>query len=215
MVLPTRHALRCTAALLLATVASPPRSSAQDVPPPAVVLVPDAVWDGVADARRTGWVVVVRGARIEAVGPLTSISVLAGTEHIALKGTTLIPGLIEGHSHLFLHPYNETLWDDQVLKEPFGYRMVAAVAHARATVEAGVTTVRDLGSEGAFDGDVQLKRAIEKGLVLGPRVITTTRAIVATGSYAPRRPLYAFEPPQGAEEASGPKGDAGRRQERA
>jgi imidazolonepropionase-like amidohydrolase len=90
-----------------------------------------------------------------------------------------------------------------VLKEPFGYRMVAAVAHARATLEAGVTTVRDLGSEGASDGDVQLKRAIDKGLVPGPRVITTTRAIVATGSYAPRRPGYAFEPPQGAEEASG------------
>ena len=176
---------------------------AQDAPAPAVVLVPDAVWDGVADARRTGWAVVVRGARIEAAGPLAAISVPAGTEHVTLQGTTLIPGLIEGHSHLFLHPYNETLWDDQVLKEPFGYRMVAAVAHARATLEAGVTTVRDLGSEGAFDGDVQLKRAIEKGLVPGPRVITTTRAIVATGSYAPRRSSYAFDPPQGAEEASG------------
>jgi imidazolonepropionase-like amidohydrolase len=113
--------------------------------------------------------------------------------------------LIEGHAHLFLHPYNETLWDDQVLKEPFGYRMIEAVARARATLEAGVTTLRDLGTEGALDGDVQLRRAIEAGVVPGPRVLATTRAIVATGSYGPRRPLYAFDPPQGAEEASGPE----------
>jgi imidazolonepropionase-like amidohydrolase len=77
------------------------------------------------------------------------------------------------------------------------------VAHARVTLEAGFTTLRDLGTEGASDGDVQLRRAIEEGVVPGPRVITTTRAIVATGSYGPRRPLYAFDAPQGAEEASG------------
>ena len=120
-----------------------------------------------------------------------------------LPGTTLMPGLIEGHSHLFLHPYNETLWDDQVLKEPYAYRMAEAVAHARATLAAGVTTTRDLGTEGAEDADVQLRRAIDHGVVPGPRVIATTRAIVATGSYGPGRSEYAFEPPQGAEEASG------------
>jgi len=170
------------------------------------VLLPDAVWDGVAEAARPGWVVVVRGSRIEALGPASGAgaAVVPGdAERIALPGATLVPGLIEGHSHLFLHPYNETLWDDQVLKEPFGLRMVAAVAHARATLEAGVTTARDLGTEGAADGDVQLQRAIERGLVPGPRILTTTRAIVATGSYGPRRAGYAFEPPQGAEEASG------------
>ncbi len=171
--------------------------------PRAIVLVPDAVWDGVADAPRTGLAVVVRGDRIEWVGAAGSLQAPAGAETIRLPGTTLVPGLIEGHSHLFLHPYNETLWDDQVLKEPYGYRMVAAVAHARATLEAGITTVRDLGSEGALDGDVQLKRAIENGLVPGPRILTTTRAIVATGNYAPQRSRYAFEPPQGAEEATG------------
>ena len=179
------------------------QSHAAEAAPRSVVLAPDAVWDGLADAPRTGWVVVVRGTRIEAVGPAGTVSGPPDAERIALPGTTLIPGLIEGHSHLFLHPYNETLWDDQVLKEPFGFRMVAAVAHARATLEAGVTTMRDLGTEGALDGDVQLKRAIEQGIVLGPRILTVTRAIVATGSYGPGRPSYAFEPPQGAEEASG------------
>jgi imidazolonepropionase-like amidohydrolase len=169
----------------------------------STLLVPDAVWDGVANRPERGWVVLVRGERIVAAGPVARVSIPSGAERIALPGTTLIPGLIEGHSHLFLHPYDETLWDDQVLKEPIGYRMAAAVAHARSTLEAGVTTERDLGSEGAWDYDVQLKQAIDDGLVAGPRLITTTRAIVATGSYAPRRTTYSFEPLQGAEEASG------------
>jgi imidazolonepropionase-like amidohydrolase len=174
-----------------------------DTGPRATVIVPDAVWDGVADAPRAGWIVVVRGSRIEAVGPAARVSAPDGAERIELPGTTLLPGLIEGHSHLFLHPYNETLWDDQVMREPFGFRMVEAVAHARATLEAGITTTRDLGTEGALDGDVQLRRAIEQGIVPGPRILAVTRAIVATGSYGPRRPAYAIDPPQGAEEASG------------
>ena len=169
----------------------------------AVVLAPDAVWDGTADAARRGWVVVVRGQRIEAVGPEASTPAPAGAERIVLPGATLIPGLIEGHSHLFLHPYDETLWDDQVLKEPLGLRVARAVAHAAATLQAGVTTERDLGTEGALDNDVQLRRAIEQGIVPGPRILAVTRAIVATGSYGPARSRYAFDPPQGAEEADG------------
>ncbi len=167
-----------------------------------VLLVPDAVWDGAANAPERGWVVMLAGNRIEAAGPADRVAA-AGAERIVLPGTTLIPGLIEGHSHLFLHPYNETLWDDQVLKEPLGYRMAEAVAHAAATLRAGVTTTRDLGTEGALDNDVQLKRAILRGVVPGPRMIVVTRAIVATGAYGPRRANYAFDPPQGAEEASG------------
>jgi len=199
---PTRRPVASLLALsLAATAAAQPRATGEAAPP--IVLAPDAVWDGVADAPRKGWVVVVRGNRIESVGRADSTRTPAGATRIALPGTTLIPGLIEGHSHLFLHPYNETLWDDQVLKEPYGYRMVAAVAHARATLAAGITTTRDLGTEGAWAGDVELKHAIERGIVPGPRILTTTRAIVATGSYGPRRSQYAFDPPQGAEEASG------------
>ena len=199
---PTRRPVASLLALSLAATASAqPRATGEPAPP--IVLAPDQVWDGVADAPKKGWVVVVRGSRIESVGRADSTKIPAGAERIALPGTTLIPGLIEGHSHLFLHPYNETLWDDQVLKESYGFRVVEAVAHARATLEAGVTTTRDLGTEGAFAGDVELKQAIEKGIVPGPRIITTTRAIVATGSYGPRRSRYAFDPPQGAEEASG------------
>jgi len=168
-----------------------------------ILLVPRAVWDGTADAPQQGWVVLVRGERIVSAGPEARMAVPAGTERVALAGTTLIPGLIEGHSHLFLHPYDETLWDDQVLKEPLGLRIARAVAHAEATLRAGITTERDLGTEGALDNDVQLRRAIEQRIVPGPRLIVVTRAIVATGSYGPSRTRYAFDPPQGAEEADG------------
>ena len=189
--------------LSAAFAASAPSAAATSALSRVIVLEPDAVWDGLSAAPQRGWVVLVRGANIEASGPAASVGVPPGAERIALAGTTLIPGLIEGHSHLFLHPYNETLWDDQVLKEPLGFRMAEAVAHAAATLHAGVTTVRDLGTEGAQDYDVQLKHAIELGVVPGPRILATTRAIVATGSYGPQRARYAFDPPQGAEEASG------------
>jgi imidazolonepropionase-like amidohydrolase len=198
-----RHLLLLLVLVLAGATAAWAQPGAADRAARPIVLVPEAVWDGIADAPRHGWVVVVRGARIEAVGPGATLAAPAGAERIDLAGATLIPGLIEGHAHLFLHPYNETLWDDQVLGEPFGYRMAEAVAHARATLEAGITTLRDLGTEGAWDGDVQLKRAIEQGIVPGPRILAVTRAIVATGSYGPRRSRYAFDPPQGAEEASG------------
>jgi imidazolonepropionase-like amidohydrolase len=169
----------------------------------AILLVPDAVWDGSRDLSEPGSVVLVRGERIAAVGPEARMALPAGVERVALPGTTLVPGLIEGHSHLFLHPYDETLWDDQVLKEPLGLRVARAVAHAAATLRAGITTERDLGTEGGLDNDVQLRRAIEQGIVPGPRLLVVTRAIVATGSYGPSRTRYAFDPPQGAEEADG------------
>jgi imidazolonepropionase-like amidohydrolase len=192
-----------SAALALVLASIPAVLGAQRAMPlRPVLLVPDAVWDGVADAPQQGWVVLVRGNRIEAAGPVAKVAA-GGAERVELRGTTLVPGLIEGHSHLFLHPYNEALWDDQVLKEPLGERIARAIAHARLTLEAGITTERDLGTEGALDEDVQLKRSIEKGIVPGPRLLVVTHAIVATGSYGPSRSGYAFDPPQGAEEADG------------
>jgi imidazolonepropionase-like amidohydrolase len=192
-----------TALVLCATLtAAAGRAQATADTARRTLLVPDAVWDGVADAPVRGWGVLLHGTRVEAAGPLARLET-RGASRVELPGTTLIPGLIEGHSHLFLHPYNETLWDDQVLKEPLGYRIAEAIAHAAATLRAGITTTRDLGTEGALDNDVQLKRAIARGVIPGPRMIVVTRAIVATGAYGPRRANYAFDPPQGAEEASG------------
>lgn len=125
-----------------------------------------------------------------------------GSQIIELKGMTLLPGLIEGHSHLFLHPYNETSWDDQVLKESRAERTARAVTHADSTLMAGFTTVRDLGTEGALYDDVGLKRAIEKGVIPGPRMICATRAIVAKGTYGPKSPSADVVLPQGAAEVS-------------
>lgn len=172
---------------------------------PAFLLKPAQVWTA-GEPVHPGWAVLVQGARISAVGPPESLSLPAGTQVVELPGTTLLPGLMDLHSHLFLHPYNETLWDDQVLKEPVAYRTLRAGVQARDTLLAGFTTLRDLGTEGADYSDVALKKAIQDGLIPGPRLHVATRAIVATGTYGPAprglRPDVCCTP-QGAEEVSG------------
>lgn len=124
----------------------------------------------------------------------------ANTRVIEFPSATLLPGLIEGHSHLFLHPYNEVSWNDQVLKESRAERTARAVEHARVTLMSGFTTTRDLGTEGAMYDDVGLKYAIEKGVVPGPRMIVSTRAIVAKGTYGPNFNNADIDLPQGAAE---------------
>ena len=175
-------------------------TAAKQDAPAASLLRPAAVFDG--KDLHTGWGVLVRGDKIEAAGPAADISAPHDVRTIDLPNDTLIPGLIEGHSHLFLHPYNETPWNDQVTNESLSFRTVEATAHARATLLAGFTTVRDLGTEGAGYGDVGLKKAIEQGIVPGPRMIIVTRAIVATGSYGPKLSTD-LDLPQGGQEASG------------
>ena len=123
-----------------------------------------------------------------------------------MPGLTLLPGLIEGHSHLLLHPYNETTWNDQVLREPLAYRVARATVSARDTLMAGITTVRDLGTEGAGYADVGLKRSIDDGIVPGPRMLVSGPAMVATGSYGPKGFAPEVTVPQGAEEADGIEG---------
>jgi imidazolonepropionase-like amidohydrolase len=167
----------------------------------AYLLLPDRVFDG--EAMHPGWAVVVRGERIAAAGPAGEIGRPAGAEVVELPGATLLPGLIEGHSHLLLHPYDETPWDDQVLREAQALRVARATVHARETLLAGFTTVRDLGTEGAGYADVGLKEAVERGVVPGPRMAVAGRAIVATGSYGPKVLAPEFESPLGAEPADG------------
>jgi len=111
--------------------------------------------------------------------------------------------LIDAHSHILLHPYNETPWSDQVLHEALALRVARATNHLRATLDAGFTTLRDLGTEGADYADVGLKQAVNQGIIPGPRLIVATRAIVATGSYAPNGFDPRWSVPQGAEEADG------------
>jgi imidazolonepropionase-like amidohydrolase len=176
-----------------------------NVPPAPVLLRPQAVFDGAGEQRREGWVVLVTGDTITAVGPAAEVKAPARTRTIELPGMTLLPGLIDAHSHIFLHPYNETPWNDQVLKEPQAYRVIAAVLHCQRTLMAGFTTLRDLGTEGAGYADLSVQRAINEGRIPGPRLFVATLAIVATGSYGPGPLGFApeFVPPKGAQEASG------------
>jgi len=167
----------------------------------ATLLTPARVFDGTA--VHDGWAVLVQGDTIVAAGPASSVRAPTSAARIYLPGMTLLPGLIDAHSHVFLHPYNETPWDDQVLHEPLALRVARATNHVRNTLLAGFTTIRDLGTEGAGESDVGLKQAIEQGIIPGPRMLVVTRAIVATGAYGPK----GFDPrwtvPQGAEEADG------------
>lgn len=191
---------RLLAPLLAGVVAATP-ALAEERQEAVTLLRPDSVFDGETAVLHKGWAVLVRGRRITAAGP--DLPTPEGASVIDLPGLTLMPGMIEGHSHLFLHPYNETSWDDQVLHESLALRTARATVNARVTLMAGFTTVRDLGTEGAGYADVGLKQAIEQGIVPGPRMLVATRAIVAPGAYGPR----GFEPgtatPLGAEEAGG------------
>lgn len=157
------------------------------------------VFDGTA--FHDNWNVLIKDDRIAYAGSQLPDGPV--NEEFNLSGYFLLPGLIEGHSHLFLHPYNETPWNDQVLKESFAERTVRAVNHARETLMAGFTTVRDLGTEGADYLDVGLKSAIDQGLTVGPRMLVAGRAIVATGSYGPKGFAPQVDVPLGAEEADG------------
>ncbi|MFT3756683.1 MAG: amidohydrolase family protein [Pseudoxanthomonas sp.] len=170
-----------------------------------VLIAPERVWTGDGDTAHTGWVVLVRDEVIEAVGPAAQVPVPADARRIELPGTTLLPGLIDLHSHLLLHPYNEAVWNDQVLKEPQDYRTLLAARHAEATLRAGYTFLRDLGSEGAGYADVSIKRAIDEGLIPGPRLQVATLAIVAASSYGPGPKGFRpdLELPQGAQPVSG------------
>lgn len=162
-------------------------------------LTADRVFDG--EQLRTGWAVIVEGNKIIAAGP--GLTVPSGAVRINYPGATLMPGLIEGHSHLFLYPYNITDWNTQVLKETDAYRTIRATVHAKQTLMAGFTTTRDLGTEGAGYADVALKRAIDEGMVPGPRMLVSGRAIVTTGSYGPSGYDYDQQLMLGAETADG------------
>ena len=178
---------------------------AQQVKAPDTVylLRPGAVWDGESDALHKGWVVLVRGDKIEAVGAATDVKAPADAKVVELPNLTLMPGLIEAHSHMLLHPYSETPWNDQVAHEALALRIARATNHLRSTLMAGFTTVRDLGTEGAGYADVGLKQAVNQGIIPGPRMFVVTRAIVASHTYGPKGYAPEWDVPQGGEEVSG------------
>jgi imidazolonepropionase-like amidohydrolase len=197
-----RHSERPPAPFTSAEAADAPAKDADADRP--VVLKPARVFDGTAPRAHEGWVVVVRGEKIAAAGPANEVNMPDGARVIDLSKMTLLPGLIDAHTHVLLHPYNEAKWDDQVLREPAALRVCRATNHLRSLLLSGFTTIRDLGTEGAGYADVGLKQAVEEKIVPGPRMLVVTKAIVATRSYAPRGFAPEVNVPQGAEEADGP-----------
>ena len=195
---------------LLALGATPRAAGAQHTSAPpspqstTTLLRPARVFDGAE--IHSGWLVLVRGEKIERVGPAAQIAAPSDARVVELPGATLMPGLIDAHSHILLHPYDETSWNDQVLHEPLALRVARATNHLRATLMAGFTTLRDLGTEGADYADVGLKQAVAEGIIPGPRLLVSTRAIVAGGSYGPKGFDPRWDVPQGAEEADGLEG---------
>ncbi|HEY2824373.1 MAG TPA: amidohydrolase family protein [Gemmatimonadales bacterium] len=173
---------------------------AGEPPPVPIVLHAAHVFDGTA--MQSNWDVVVTGNKITAAGPAASVTRPAGAKVMDLGQATLMPGMIEGHSHLLLHPYNETSWNDQVLNEPLALRIARATVSARTTLMAGITTTRDLGTEGAGYADVGLRDAINQGIIPGPRILASTRAIVATGDYGVKG-APEWDLPYGGQQASG------------
>ncbi|HYM26365.1 MAG TPA: amidohydrolase family protein [Vicinamibacterales bacterium] len=187
------------AAFLASAVPSAQRGGQQAASQEMTILKPARVFDG--DSVHEGWAVRVRGERVDAVGPAADVAA-AGARSVDLPGTTLTPGLVEGHSHILLHAYSETSWTDQVSREGLALRVARATNHLRSTLMAGFTTIRDLGTEGAGYSDVELKQAVNQGIIPGPRMLVSTRAIVATGTYQPHF-IPEWNVPQGAEEADG------------
>src|SRR2546427_10746276 len=188
----------CLLCLFVATVDQTPA-------PQSYALRPASIFDGDSAQLHDGWVVVVRGEKIEAAGPISTVRIQAGARSIDLPGLTLMPGLIDAHSHVLLHPYSETSWNDQVAHEALALRIARATNHLRNTLRAGFTTIRDLGTEGAGYADVGLRDAVAQGIIPGPRMLAVTRAIVATGSYAPKgyAPEWRGAPRAGGREGGG------------
>lgn len=190
-------------ALAVPIIPSAQTQSPSKPPDTIYLLKPAHVFDGESAQLHDGWAVLVHGEKIEAVGPANELRVPADAKTIELPGLTLMPGLIEAHSHILLHPYSETVWNDQVAREALSLRVARATNHLRNELMAGFTTLRDLGTEGAAYADVGLKQAVNQGIIPGPRLFVATRAIVATGSYGPKGYAPEWNVPQGAEEADG------------
>ncbi len=198
--------LICLMIILTPAQMTPSAQTQSPTPKPTdtvYLLKPAHIFDGESAQLHDGWVVLVRGEKIEAVGPANEIRVPAEAKVVELPGMTLMPGLIDAHSHVLLHPYSETVWNDQVAREALSLRVARATNHLHSTLLAGFTTIRDLGTEGAGYADVGLKQAVQQGIIPGPRMFVATRAIVATGSYGPKGYAPEWNVPQGAEEADG------------
>lgn len=141
--------------------------------------------DGLADAPRRDQGILIENGRITAVGPWTEMASRAsGAQVIDLSPMTVLPGLIDAHTHILLQgDITAADYDEQVLKESIPYRTIRATVAARRALDQGFTTLRDLETEGAMYADADVKTAIDRGVIPGPRLFVATRAFSATGMY--------------------------------
>ncbi len=170
-----------------------------------VVIRAGKLFDGTSERLRTDQLIVIRGDRIQEVGPASSVKTPSGATVIDLSKATVLPGLIDAHTHLFLTGESHGRYEEQILKESWQYRTIEAVVNARKELEAGFTSLRDLETEGAMYSDVDVRNAINRGLIAGPRLEVVGRAMSTTGGY----PLEGYSPevpvPSGVQIVDGPE----------
>jgi imidazolonepropionase-like amidohydrolase len=164
--------------------------------------------DGRSDAVQNDVAVIVEGDRIVAVGTRSRIAsrIPAGAQTIDLGGATILPGLIDNHTHVLLQgDITSADYDDQLLKESIPYRAIRATAAVRIALLNGFTTIRDLETEGAMYADVDLKTAIARGVIPGPRMFVSTRALSTTGTYPLLGYSWELKMPEGVQIVDGPE----------
>ncbi|MGZ4811462.1 MAG: amidohydrolase family protein [Terriglobales bacterium] len=186
---------------------SPGRTPTAAAAPPQVLAIrAGRLIDGKSDQPRANQLVLIRGNRIESVGDAASAQLPPNAQVIDLTRATVLPGLIESHTHIFLQGEDPAQggYDANLLNHPVAYRAARAAVAARRALEQGFTTIRDVETEGAGYGDVGIKEAINEGWIAGPRMFVVTRALSTTGGY----PLEGYAPeydlPKGVQIADGP-----------
>jgi imidazolonepropionase-like amidohydrolase len=205
-----RPAALCPVVLALVVLGRPIGPAHAQVTPattPARSLVhAGRLVDGLADTPRADQGILIEDDRIVAVGPYTDVAARAGTaDRIDLSGMTVLPGLIDSHTHVLLQgDITNADYDAQLLKESIPYRTIRATVAARAALLNGFTTIRDLETEGAMYADVDLKTAIARGVIPGPRMFVATRAFSATGMYPLLGYSWELRVPEGVQVVDGP-----------
>jgi imidazolonepropionase-like amidohydrolase len=197
-----RHA---AAALILTVLLGPGHPAAADSAPGLVALRCGRLLDGRSPGPAEGVTILVDGARIKEVG--RNLAVPAGASVIDLGRSTCLPGLIDSHTHILLQgDITSAEYEDQLLKESIPYRAIRATMAARTALEHGFTTMRDLETEGAMYADVDVKTAIERGVIPGPRMFVATRALAPTGMYPLQGFSWELRVPEGVQIADGVDG---------
>jgi imidazolonepropionase-like amidohydrolase len=204
---PVRSATGALGILIFgAAGAFPQAAPAPTAAPRRIIIHAGRLIDGVAQAPRSDQGILVEGDRIVSVGPYVEISgKAAGAEQVDLGSMTVLPGLIDNHTHVLLQgDVTAADYDEQLLKESIPYRTIRATAAARTALMNGFTTIRDLETEGAMYADVDLKTAIARSVVPGPRMFVATRAFSATGMYPLLGYSWELRMPEGVQVVDGP-----------